>query len=454
MLPSSLLQLLIVLPSLSLAAGLYTKGSPVLQVDAKNYDSVIAKSNYTSIVEFYAPWCGHCKNLKPAYEKAATSLSGLAKVAAVNCDEDSNKAFCGSLGVQGFPTLKIVKPSKKPGGKGVPQDYPGERSTKAIVDAVKDKIMNHVTKIKSSELQKWLDEKSESPKALFFSEKGLVPPLAKALAIDFKDGIHFGFVHKNEKETVQKYDVKSFPSVVLLPGGDTEAIKYEGEVKKSALVDFFSQIMPPHADASGPAQKKAKQSNKTEKMETKETKSTPTSEAPSPSDSPMESPDPNVANNVPPPVEVPVHVPAKITSLTDEDALRKACLHSKSATCILAFVPAEDEDNKIVKSLEEIHDKHTRGNQKIFPFYSVPDSNPGSRKFTDALGLKDRRGEQEVVALNAKRNWWTSYGDESTTVSAIESWVEGIRVGDVKKEKIPDGVVVDEEEGKEGHREL
>ena len=36
----------------------------------------------------------------------------MAKVAAINCDEESNKPFCGSMGVQGFPTLKIVKPGK------------------------------------------------------------------------------------------------------------------------------------------------------------------------------------------------------------------------------------------------------------------------------------------------------------------------------------------------------
>lgn len=81
------------------AFAFYAKNSPVLQVDGVSYNSLIAKSNYTSIVEFYAPWCGHCQNLKPAYEKAAKSLTGLAKVAAVNCDEEMNKPFCGQMGV-------------------------------------------------------------------------------------------------------------------------------------------------------------------------------------------------------------------------------------------------------------------------------------------------------------------------------------------------------------------
>ena len=117
---------LLLAPS-TLAAGLYTKGSPVLQLTSKDFDSNINRSNHTSIVEFYAPWCGHCQSLKPAFEKAAKSLSGLAKVAAVNCDEEANKPLCGQMGVQGFPTLKIVRPGKK-AGKPLVEDYQGARS--------------------------------------------------------------------------------------------------------------------------------------------------------------------------------------------------------------------------------------------------------------------------------------------------------------------------------------
>ncbi|KAJ6786606.1 hypothetical protein PWT90_11280 [Aphanocladium album] len=96
------------------------------------------------IVEFYAPWCGHCKNLQPAYEKAARNLEGLAKVAAVDCDEEANKQFCGSMGVQGFPTLKIVRPGKK-AGRPVIEDYNGGRTASAISEAVTAKINKYVS---------------------------------------------------------------------------------------------------------------------------------------------------------------------------------------------------------------------------------------------------------------------------------------------------------------------
>lgn len=43
-------------------------------------------------VEFYAPWCGHCQQLAPKWKKVASSLKGVVKVAAVNCED--HKQIC------------------------------------------------------------------------------------------------------------------------------------------------------------------------------------------------------------------------------------------------------------------------------------------------------------------------------------------------------------------------
>ena len=53
---SSVLAALLLASPIVTAQAMYSKDSPVLQLDQRGYDKFIAKSNYTSIVEFYAPW--------------------------------------------------------------------------------------------------------------------------------------------------------------------------------------------------------------------------------------------------------------------------------------------------------------------------------------------------------------------------------------------------------------
>ena len=100
------------------------------------------KSDALWIVEFYAPWCGHCQRLTPEYTKAAKALKGVVKVrlnyscelpagykhiidqiGAVNADD--HKSLGGQYQVQGFPTIKIFGQNKNK-----PEDYQGERTAK------------------------------------------------------------------------------------------------------------------------------------------------------------------------------------------------------------------------------------------------------------------------------------------------------------------------------------
>lgn len=62
------------------------------------------------LVEFYAPWCGHCKNLAPSWELAAKQLKGVVKVGAVDMTTDENVGR--PYGIQGFPTLKFFGDNK------------------------------------------------------------------------------------------------------------------------------------------------------------------------------------------------------------------------------------------------------------------------------------------------------------------------------------------------------
>ncbi|KAL2161737.1 hypothetical protein VTH06DRAFT_8299 [Thermothelomyces fergusii] len=410
-------------------AGLYSKKSPVLQVEAKDYDRLINKGNYTSIVEFYAPWCGHCQNLKPAYEKAAKNLEGLVKVAAVNCDDDANKPLCGAMGVQGFPTLKIVRP-KKGGGKPVVHDYQGQRTASAIVDAAVQHINNYVVRVEDKSLDGFLADK-EKPKALLFTEKGTTSALLKSIAIDFLDVITIGQVRNKETKTVETFGIDKFPTLILLPGGDAPHIVYDGEIKKEAMVQFLSQAGQPNPESPPKSDsKKGKESKPSKASGKPETASSKTSSATAESETKA------ATQEAPVIVETALPIP----SINSPEKLIKECLTERSHTCVLAFTSSSEDEKakKVLESLSQLSFKYAQGKRSLFPFYEVPKSNEGGASLLKALDLA---GDVELVAINARRGWWRHYDAADFGIESVESWIDAIRMSEGVKKKLPEGIV-------------
>ncbi|XP_014556323.1 hypothetical protein COCVIDRAFT_26859 [Bipolaris victoriae FI3] len=447
------------------AESMYSKNSAVVSINGMDYDRVIAKSNYTSIVEFYAPWCGHCKNLKPAYETAAKSLQGIAKVAAVNCDEEMNKPFCGNMGVQGFPTLKIVRPSKKY-GKPTVEDYQGPRSAKGIVETVKDKVPNQVKRVNDKNLDEWLQENKDNAKAILFSEKGVVSATLRALAIDFAGIVSVAQIKKTEKAAVEKYGITEYPTLILIPAGSDTPIKHEGKADKAAMVKFLSQVAPPNPDCPPPKEKKAKgkkDSKKDSKASSKfskasaahkdaEASSAATSATEETVEQSTESPDPNIKDeDTPNPVVLPEEeLKPTIPLIVESAELQSLCLTDQSKTCILALLPKDETSETAttaVASLASIHKKYDVAGSHLFPFVSVASTNPLAATLIAELSLGSA-DQVHLIATNGKRAWYKKYSGTSFGLQEVEQWVDAIRMGEGKKEKLSDSLLVPGEKPK------
>ncbi|WAR17609.1 PDIA6-like protein [Mya arenaria] len=111
----------------------------VIELTDSNFQELVINSEDIWLVEFFAPWCGHCKNLAPQWAQAATDLKGKVKLGAV--DSTVHTVISSRYGIRGYPTIKYF-----PGGKkdGEAQEYDGGRTASDIVSWANQKAAENV----------------------------------------------------------------------------------------------------------------------------------------------------------------------------------------------------------------------------------------------------------------------------------------------------------------------
>jgi protein disulfide-isomerase A6 len=120
---------------LALLVGLVHASSAVIDLTPSNFDKVVLKSGKPALVEFFAPWCGHCKNLAPVYEELAQAFSSASdKVSIAKVDADEHRSLGQKFGVQGFPTIKFFD-----GKSSDPIEYNGGRDLESLSAFITEK---------------------------------------------------------------------------------------------------------------------------------------------------------------------------------------------------------------------------------------------------------------------------------------------------------------------------
>ncbi|TIA95566.1 hypothetical protein E3P95_03653 [Wallemia ichthyophaga] len=189
-------------------AGATDGNSNVLQLTKDNFDHVVKPADLM-LVEFYAPWCGHCKALAPQYEEAAGQLKSKdISLAKVDCVEEAQ--VCSENDVGGYPTLKVFR-------KGLASPYGGTRKSEGIVSYMTKQSLPPVSQVTPSNH----DDFKQSDKVVIMAYN-LKPntDLYKTFhstATNLRDNYLFG---ESDDSSVAKSAGVSGPSIVIYKSFD------------------------------------------------------------------------------------------------------------------------------------------------------------------------------------------------------------------------------------------
>jgi len=247
-------------------ADLYNREADVIDLTSGTFQDKVIKSSDIWVVEFYAPWCGHCKALVPEYIKAAKALKGIAKVGAVNMD-GPDQSVGAPYGVKGFPSIKVFGADKQK-----PTDFNGGRDAASIAqaalqaaaEAVQGRLgggnfgggggggPSKVLTLTDSNFKSKVLESKEPVLVAFVAPwcghcKQLTPNWESAAADLDGQPVKLGRVDATAQQGLaQQYGVQGYPTIKLFKDGTQE--DYQGGRTSSDIVTYMATV----AEASLP----------------------------------------------------------------------------------------------------------------------------------------------------------------------------------------------------------
>ncbi len=207
----------------------------VIELGDSNFEAEL-ENHEVALVMFYAPWCGHCKRLKPEFEKAAKDLKANDPPVAlvkVDCTE-AGKDTCGRFEVRGYPTLKIFRSGE------LSQDYNGPREAAGITKYMKAQVGPSSKELKTAnDLEAFLD-KAEVTIVSFLEAESDRETFAK-VADKQREEATFGHFSGDKADAKRKGKVILHrPKHLQTKMEDAEVI-FDGAVTKEALTKWIKR---------------------------------------------------------------------------------------------------------------------------------------------------------------------------------------------------------------------
>ncbi|CAN6469178.1 unnamed protein product [Victoria cruziana] len=233
----------------------------VIVLDEENFEQEVGKGK-GALVEFYAPWCGHCKKLAPEYEKVGSSFkkSKSVLIGKVNCDEHKN--LCSKYGVTGYPTIKWFRKKSLE-----PKSYGGVRTADALIEFVNRGggtntkmavIPPSIIVLTPKNFDEVVMDGNKHVLVAFYAPwcghcKLLAPTYEKvAAAFRMEEDIVIANLDADKySDLAEKYGVSGYPTLKFFPKGNKEGEDYSGGHELNDFLKFINEKTGTSRDSEG-----------------------------------------------------------------------------------------------------------------------------------------------------------------------------------------------------------
>lgn len=225
--------------------------SDVIDLDGSSFDDVVGHADGV-FVEFFAPWCGHCKSLAPEYELVGTAFKGLSGVKIAKVDCDTHKDVAGRFEIKGYPTLKWF-----PANSLTAEDYKSGRTATDIVQFVNDKTglkafikkaPTAVTVLTPSNFDSIVLDETKDVLVEFYAPwcghcKSLAPVYEKvAQSVQGENNVVIASLDADEyKDLGTKFGVTGFPTLKWFPKDNKAGEEYSGGRGGEDFLKFLTE---------------------------------------------------------------------------------------------------------------------------------------------------------------------------------------------------------------------
>jgi len=215
-------------------------------LDRHNFDEVVMDKDKNILVEFFAPWCGHCKRLEPVYERLAKTFADEEDCIVAKVDAEYESAIAARHEVRGMPTIKFFSKGNKNG-----ETYDGDRSEQDLIEYLNEKcgtnrmkgghVNNRAGRIDAFDdmAEKFINDES-------YNKSAAIESIARTANLEVdagykSSGEYYVKVMKNIMEKGENYVLKELNRLEKLVEQHIPSEKKVQMLRKKNILDVFKR---------------------------------------------------------------------------------------------------------------------------------------------------------------------------------------------------------------------